>query len=138
MSDAFREAQRLGIRVTIEGTEGARILPELEMSADDRVVVKKRYSAFFRTDLDDTLAALKPSILILAGINTHACIRTTAIDAYQRDYALILASECIGSYDIEHHNVTLRYLNGKMGVLLTNTEISYLLSREDLSPQSGK
>ena len=46
---------------------------------------KKRYSAFFKTGLDQTLDLLKPVVLVLAGVNTHACVRMTAIDAYQRD-----------------------------------------------------
>ena len=47
----------------------------------------------------------------------------TAIDAYQRDFPVVLASECIGSYDQEHHTVTLRYLRGKIAKVMTNGEI---------------
>ncbi len=39
---------------------------------------------------------------MLAGINTHACTRMTAIDAYQRDLAVILPREAVDSYDKEH------------------------------------
>jgi len=127
LSDAFLETRRLGIRITIEGTEGARILPELERGERDLEIVKKRYSAFFGTDLDQVLSRLKPRTLVVAGINTHACVRATAIDAYQRDYDVILASDCIGSHDAEHHDVTLRYLDGKMARLLSNQEIIRLL-----------
>ena len=56
------------------------------------------------------LKKLNPDTLILAGINTHACIRMTAIDAYQRDWEVILAADCVGSYDQEHHEVSLRHM----------------------------
>lgn len=79
LSDAFLRARRENHRVTIAGTDGCELLPELERHASERVLVKKRYS-FFGTDLDETLAVLRPVILVLAGINTHACVRTTAID----------------------------------------------------------
>jgi nicotinamidase-related amidase len=59
-------------------------------------------------NLDNVLDQLQPDSIILAGINTDACIRMTAIDAYQRDWAVILASDCIASYDREHHDITLR------------------------------
>jgi nicotinamidase-related amidase len=127
LSDAFLEMRRLGIKITIQGTEGCRILPELERAPDDVVIVKKRYSAFFRTRLDEILRAMKPSALVLAGINTHACIRATAIDAYQRDYDVIIASECVGSHDEEHHRVTLRYLDGKIARVMSNTGIKEVL-----------
>ena len=64
------------IRITIAGTEGAQILPELDVQPVDTVVVKKRYSAFFRTTLDEVLATLRTDILVVGGINTHACVRS--------------------------------------------------------------
>lgn len=127
LSDAFLEMRHRGIKMTILGTPGCQILPELEQASDDLVIVKKRYSAFFGTTLDETLSDVKPSALVLAGINTHACVRATAIDAYQRDYDVILASECVRSYDEEHHRVTLRYLDGKTRVM-NNREIMELVA----------
>jgi len=123
LSDCFLDMRRRNIRITIAGSEGCRIFPELEQAEHDHVVVKKRYSAFFRTNLDEILAVLKPATLVVAGINTHACVRTTVVDTYQRDYDVILASECIASHDAEHHLVTLRYLDGKMARLMNNAGI---------------
>ncbi|MGE5530288.1 MAG: cysteine hydrolase family protein, partial [Patescibacteria group bacterium] len=114
LSDAFLEMKRRGIRVTIAGTEGCKLLPELQYAAHHRMIVKKRYSAFFQTDLDRLLGELAPAALIVAGINTHACVRTTVIDAYQRDYLVIVADDCVASYDQEHHDVTKRYLDGRL------------------------
>jgi nicotinamidase-related amidase len=106
LSDAFLEMRKQGIRVTIAGTNGCEILAELDRQPPDKTIVKKRYSAFFGTDLDATLASLRPTALVVAGINTHACVRTTVIDAYQRDYEVILATDCIASYDEDHHEIT--------------------------------
>ncbi len=86
-------------------------------------MIKKRYSAFFGTDLDERLGKLGVDTLILTGVNTHACIRTTAIDAYQRDLEVIFASECLASYDGEHARISMRYMDGKIGRALTNGEI---------------
>lgn len=61
--------------------------------------------------------------LVLCGINTHACIRMTAIDAYQRDLRVVLAEECIDSYDAEHGRVSLVYMNGKIAKVATVPEI---------------
>jgi isochorismate hydrolase len=52
----------------------------------------------------------------------------TAIDAYQRDWPVILASDRIDSYDRTHHDITLRYLKDKIGVLLNNHEIEAALT----------
>jgi len=75
------------------------------------------------------LGGLKVDGLILAGINTHACIRMTAIDAYQRDWEVIVAADCIDSYDLEHHEISLRYMNGKIACVMNNVEIRAMLAR---------
>lgn len=127
LRDAFREMKAKGIHVTVKGTAGAQIDSQLVVDPADIVIVKKRYSAFFGTNLDEILQQLQPDELVLAGVNTHACIRTTAIDAYQRDWPVILATDCIGSYDSEHHDVTLRYMKDKIATLMTNREIRAML-----------
>jgi nicotinamidase-related amidase len=131
LRDAFPEMRKTGIRITIRGTPGCQIVAELNVGPSDTVVVKKRYSAFFGTTLDQVLADLKPDGLILAGINTHACIRATAIDAYQRDWEVIVAADCVDSFDREHHEISLRYLNGKIAAVMNNEEIGSTLTRAD-------
>jgi nicotinamidase-related amidase len=86
-------------------------------------VIKKRYSAFYGTNLDEALKRLNVDTLILAGIKTHACIRMTAIDAYQRDWMVTVASDCVNSHDQEHHDVSLRYMREQIASVMTNEEI---------------
>jgi len=131
LRDAFLEMKAKGIRITIKGTPGCQILPELAAEASDVHIIKKRYSAFYGTILDETLAHLLPDAIILAGINTHACIRTTAIDAYQRDWTVILASDCIDSYDREHHDISLKYMKDKLAAVMSNEEIRSALGGGD-------
>ena len=127
LRDAFPEMRAKGIHITIKGTAGCHILSELAVDSADPVIIKKRYSAFFGTNLDELLEQLQPDSIVLAGINTHACIRMTAIDAYQRDWPVIVASDCIDSYDRTHHEVTIRYMKDKIAAVLTNREIEAAL-----------
>jgi nicotinamidase-related amidase len=119
LSDAFREMRRKNIRTTIKDTRGCKIIPDLIPLPDDHHVIKKRYSAFFGTGLDQLLLAHAADTLVLAGINTHACVRMTAIDAYQRDLDVIIPREAVGSYDREHGNVSLRYMDGKIASVVS-------------------
>ena len=123
LSDAFLEVRHKRIPITVRGTPGARVAAELDRRPADRDLVKKRYSAFFGTPLDAVLEELGARIVVLAGVNTHACVRMTAIDAYQRDFEVIIARECVGSYDREHEAVTLRYLDGKIASVLDNAQV---------------
>jgi nicotinamidase-related amidase len=122
LSDAPLEFKRRGIHVAIAGTAGAELLADLNVSPQDHMVVKKRYSGFFGTDLDDYLHHQRVGRLVVVGVNTHACVRTTAIDAYQRDHEVSIVRECVGSYDREHHDVSLRYMDGKIARVLSLEE----------------
>jgi nicotinamidase-related amidase len=127
LADAFPEMRAKGIHITIQGTRGCEIASDLAVDPADLIIVKKRYSAFFGTSLDQALAVLKPDGIVLAGINTHACIRMTAIDAYQRDWEVVLAADCVESYDREHHDVSLRYMKGRIASVMGNEEIGKML-----------
>jgi nicotinamidase-related amidase len=127
LHDAFPEMRAKGIQITIKGTPGCQITSELQVAPTDPVVIKKRYSAFYNTDLDQTLHRMKPDVLVLAGINTHACVRMTAIDAYQRDWKIIVAAECVGSYDQEHHDISMKYMKNKIAAVMSNQEIRSII-----------
>lgn len=47
----------------------------------------------------------------------------TVIDAYQRDYDVIVDKDCVGSWDEEHHRVSLKYFEPKIAQVKTNQEI---------------
>lgn len=128
LSDATLEMRKRGISIVIAGTHGASLLSELDHQSSDEIIIKKRYSPFFGTNLDDLLSKLQVTQLIVAGINTHACVRTAVVDAYQRDYEVILAQDCIESHDAEHHDISWRYMDGKLGRGMSNEEIRLLLA----------
>jgi len=123
LEDAFLAMRKRNIKVTIAGTQGCEILAELKREAGDHEIVKKRYSAFYGTELETLLSKLGVTELVLAGINTHACVRTAAIDAYQRDMEVTIPRECVASYDIEHHDVTLKYLEWSIADVVTLDDI---------------
>ncbi len=123
LSDAFLSMKKSGQRITIKGTGGELLLPELDVQESDGQVIKKRYSAFYKTNLDEILDRLKPTHLVLAGVNTHACIRTAAVDGFQRDFEIIIADQGVNSYDVGFHEDSKRYLEGRVGTFLSNAEI---------------
>lgn len=122
-SDRDDSMKEKDVGYCMEGTKGAEELEGLHLDVRKHHEIKKtRYSGFFRTKLEALLKKLKVDTLIIAGINTHACIRTTAFDGFQRDYKIIIPIECIASYDIVHENITLKYFE-KYFKLKSNTEI---------------
>jgi len=136
LSDAFLEMRDREISVCIEGTAGAEIDPGLDWRPDDLTLVKKRYSAFFGTDLDEVLKRLGIEEVVICGINTHACVRMTAIDCYQRDLRVILVADCVDSYDMRHAEVSLAYMKDKIARVMTLDDLAAQASAEDSSATS--
>ena len=119
LTDAFLEMRDRNIAVTIEGTRGAEFHASLDWRPEDLTLIKKRYSAFFGTDLESLLKEHGITEVVIAGINTHACVRMAAIDAYQRDFRVVLVSECVGTYDERHGRISLDYLDGKIAKVMS-------------------
>ncbi len=131
LSDAFLDMKKENIRLFIKDTPGSRILDELIHDDSDIEIVKKRYSMFYGTALESLLQELDADPLILAGVNTHACIRTAAIDAYQRDFQVIIVRDCVASKHLEHHEITLDYLDGGVASVVSLGELTKQLGAEN-------
>jgi nicotinamidase-related amidase len=138
LSDATLEMKRKNIHMFIKGTAGPLLLDELHRSDSDLEVVKKRYSMFFQTDLDALLQRLGTDQIILAGVNTHACIRAAAMDAYQRDFEVMIVRECVASKDAHHHDVTMDYLNGGIARVVALDELKVRILEGYKSPAPSK
>lgn len=111
----------------IEKTEGCQELEEVRARENERVIIKKRYSGFYRTSLDRELKALDITALILTGIFTHACVQMTAIDAYQRSYEVMIAEECILSHEKTYHKAATPFLRKGIARFMKNEEIGAFL-----------
>ena len=79
----------------LDGIEGVHCLesePQTEISGeigfrpDDLFIRKRRYSAFFGTELAILLKGVKAETLVLIGGLTDVCVHYTFVDAHQSDF----------------------------------------------------
>jgi len=131
-SDWNLRMKDLDFPVAIEGTPEADILDGFCVSKDDYVVIKKRYSAFLNTDLEELLKKLSLKALIICGIQTHACVRMTAIDAFMRDYRIFIPRDCTGDYDEAAHEASLEYFSKRIAKVLSLDELIDRIHTRDL------
>ena len=92
----------------IAGTEGAEVIPELQLCEKDYVVPKRRYSGFFHTDLDLLLKKLGVDTVIMTGLHTHMCVRHTSADAYQLGYNVVVAKDATDSFPQEDYDYGIK------------------------------
>lgn len=88
---------------SIRGTEGAQVTDALTQTASDMQLPKRRFSAFFKTDLDQTLRLYRVDTVIIAGLLTHWCVLSTALDALALDFGAYIIEDCCASYSEEAH-----------------------------------
>ena len=101
---------------TIRGTEGVKVIQELDPKPTDVIVEKRMLSAFFATDLDFTLRQKGIKMLVVAGVATWACVLKTAFDAVELGYELVIPADCCASPSPEDHESALKVL-GRLRVV---------------------
>ncbi|WP_122076589.1 cysteine hydrolase family protein [Pseudophaeobacter sp. EL27] len=80
---------------------------ELGMRPDDYRISKRRYSAFYGTDLEILLKGLKAETLILVGGLTDVCVHYTFVDSHQGDYFCRVIEDCVAGSSFEAHQASL-------------------------------
>ncbi|HHW14055.1 MAG TPA: cysteine hydrolase [Firmicutes bacterium] len=97
------------------GSPGAAILAQLAPSPGEPVITKRRYSAFFGTDLDLTLRERGIDELVLVGVCTNICVLYTAADARMRNYEVTVVAQATASFDRAAHDFALQQMETVLG-----------------------
>lgn len=114
----------------VEGSVFAEILPALAPQRNEPVVVKKRYSGFYQTDLEMILRGLKVQMVFLWGVNTNNCVLATAYDAFSRDFCVAVIGDACGSMNgDEYHVSALRQVEAALGFVTSVDEVARALSQ---------
>lgn len=119
--------------VLIEGTWNTEIIPELAPMKEDAIISKRRYSAFFQTNLDSLLKSHDLRYLIFAGCTTSVCVESTVRDAMFRDYPCILLEDCCAEpigfgLDRSNHDASLLVIERLFGWVSNSEKFSKAVS----------
>jgi nicotinamidase-related amidase len=88
----------------VYGSADWQIVPELSPAEDETLIHKQFNSSFAQTSLEETLARLGATHIVLAGAATNWCIRATAYGALDRGYDLTLVKDAHTTGTIELEN----------------------------------
>ncbi|WP_209676398.1 cysteine hydrolase family protein [Methanolinea mesophila] len=104
----------------VDGTRGARVIDELAPEAGEYIIKKVRMSAFFDTDLDLLLRSMGVGRVVVAGIQTPNCIRTTVFDAFAYNYRTYLVEDAVGAANEDVHRSNCRDM-ANIGTVMVHT-----------------
>ena len=111
------------------GTKEAEIYEPLKPLPEERVIKKRRYSAFYQTELELLLRCRGIENLIITGVMTNLCCETTARDAFVRDFRVFFMADGNCSASEEMHVASLKNLAFGFAHVLTCSDMLDLLKK---------
>lgn len=97
------------------------------------MVNKTTYGTFSSTGLDHALRSLGITALIVGGVVTNVCVETTARDAADRGYDVVLLDDGSAAFSPEIHEATLISFQGPFGRVKTSDDVLGLLRVDEAS-----
>ncbi|WP_223477375.1 cysteine hydrolase family protein [Oricola indica] len=120
----------------VENTWATEIIEDLEPREDDLYVIKHRYSAFFQTDMDLLLKDMQISQVVVCGVVTNICVRSTVHDAFFQGYDVVVPHDACAATGPREHVSTLYDIATHFGTVAeTDTVIEGLSSGKTILNQ---
>jgi ureidoacrylate peracid hydrolase len=107
----------------LQGSWGAELHPGLGIVAGERVLRKRRYSAFFQTDLDLWLRERDIARVVVTGVALNICVRSTVHDAFFLGYQVWVPRDACRATGEREEASTLYDIQTHFGEVKTIDEV---------------
>ena len=97
-------------------------------SANEIEIVKRRFSAFFSTELSLFLREQRVEQVIICGVKTNVCVRATAQDAFASGFDVVVVKDATNSNRDHLASASLEDIERYLGRLATTAEAKELLA----------
>jgi bifunctional isochorismate lyase / aryl carrier protein len=100
-----------------------QVVEELAPDEKDTVLVKWRYSAFHRSNLQELMQSWGRDQLLIGGVYAHIGCMITAADAFMRDIQPFMIGDALADFSEEEHRQALVYTGGRTGRVVATKEV---------------
>ena len=100
-----------------------KIWHELAPKPNEIVVYKPSYGAFYDTPLESILKNLERDTVIICGTLTNFCCGTTARQAYERGFKVVVGSDVVATDDPQLQEAELKTLRKGFAMVITSDHI---------------
>ena len=104
--------------------ENQAVYTALDVSDDDMVIVKNRYSALIpgSSSLERVLRSRGIDTVLIAGTKTNVCCESTARDAMMMDFKVTMLSDCCAALSDDEHRASLETIIQQFGNVLSSDQ----------------
>ncbi|BBJ28223.1 cysteine hydrolase family protein [Athalassotoga saccharophila] len=103
----------------VKNTYGSELFDDLKETIKDYensiFILKRRFSAFFGTNLDEILKKLSPFKIEICGVDTNICVMYTVEELKNRDYDVLVYEDATGTYDEKLHLFAIDQMKNVLG-----------------------
>jgi nicotinamidase-related amidase len=101
----------------------AEFVPEIAALPAAAIITKHNWGAFHGTQLDLQLRRRGITTIILSGIATNIGVEQTAREAWQHNYAVVLAEDATTSFTAEMHEFSIKKIMPRLALVRSTAEI---------------
>ncbi len=117
----------------LKGTWGTQIVDALKPGPNDIILPKPTYNGFFRTPLHETLQRLGVTTVIMTGVVTNICVRSTCHDAFFLGYNVLVPEQCVAATSEREQASSLYDIDTHYGSVTSLVRVLNLLEQEEVT-----
>jgi nicotinamidase-related amidase len=99
------------------------LVDELQPDKADVVIVKRQWGAFYGTNLDLELRRRHRRAIVLGGISTNFGVESTARDAWELNYQLVLVEDAMAAFSAENHAFAITKIFPRLGRVCATDDV---------------
>jgi len=91
----------------------------------DLKITKRQWGAFYGTELDLQLRRRGIRTIALGGVSTHIGVESTARQAYEHGYELLIVKDATTSSVAEGHDMSMKHILPRLGRLVQGSDLNF-------------
>jgi len=101
----------------------SEIVPELGPRPGDLIVTKRQWGAFYGTDLELHLRRRGIKTIVIGGISTNFGVESTARDAWERNFAMVLVEDAMAAMSADAHAFAITNIFPRLGLVRSTSDV---------------
>jgi nicotinamidase-related amidase len=94
------------------------------MQSGDLHITKRQWGAFYGTELDLQLRRRRIRTIVLGGVSTQIGVESTARQAYEHGYDLLIVKDATTSSAAEGHEMSMKHIMPRLGRIVQSSDIT--------------